>query len=404
MTLTDRYITVTAPAGFEGYPTRRNHYFKTRNSAHEFRLRIKRWKAEQKSPSDTLSFDDNDKRWMAYLRAHVGNLEQLPEIVAHWNRTAKDIREIITVKELCRRYVLDRKSRVSNKGTLSEDRFVARRLASSTGAINAHEMHLSDVSAFLDTATGEAIRRKFYKIGSLIFKFARDNGHVILNCFDEIKRPKISYTTPGILTPEEFRQLLIAAQSKPDVLAFVAISGFAGLRRDELLKEYGSDSVLEWCDINFEKRLIKVRPEVAKKTTRRTGDRRFVPIEAALLEILTSLRREIGNVVTISDAAFRKQFRTICTAADVTPPKNSLRHSFASYWLARSEKEGLGRLATIMGNSEAVVRRHYLEVLGPEDGFAWFALPGAPLVASAGPQISSASARDDSLSLSKNAA
>jgi len=28
-----------------------------------------------------LSFDDSDKHWLAYLRAHVGNLELLPAIV-----------------------------------------------------------------------------------------------------------------------------------------------------------------------------------------------------------------------------------------------------------------------------------------------------------------------------------
>jgi len=71
----DRYTRVTAPAGFDGRATRRDYYFKTRNAAREFRLRIRRWKAEQKYPSDTLSFDDTDKRWLAYLRAHVGNLE-----------------------------------------------------------------------------------------------------------------------------------------------------------------------------------------------------------------------------------------------------------------------------------------------------------------------------------------
>src|SRR5208337_3428152 len=87
--MNDRYTRVTAPAGFDGHATRRDYYFKTRNAAREFRLRIKRWKAEQKSPADTLSFDDSDKRWLAYLRAHVGNLELLPAIVTHWERTAK---------------------------------------------------------------------------------------------------------------------------------------------------------------------------------------------------------------------------------------------------------------------------------------------------------------------------
>ena len=89
--MNDGYTRVTAPAGFDAQATRRDYYFKTRNAAREFRLRIKRWKAEQKYPADTLSFDDSDKRWLAYLRAHVGNLELLPTIVTHWERSAKPI-------------------------------------------------------------------------------------------------------------------------------------------------------------------------------------------------------------------------------------------------------------------------------------------------------------------------
>ena len=87
--MNDHYTRVTAPAGFDGQATRRDYYFKARSAAREFRLRIRRWKAEQKSPTDTLSFDDSDKRWLAYLRAHVGKLELLPAIVTHWERTAK---------------------------------------------------------------------------------------------------------------------------------------------------------------------------------------------------------------------------------------------------------------------------------------------------------------------------
>jgi len=50
-----------------------------------------------------------------------------------------------------------------------------------------------------------------------------------------------------------------------------------------------------------------------------------------------------------------------------------LRHSFASYWLARSEN-GVGALSKQMGNSESVCRRHYLETLTPDEGKAWFAI------------------------------
>jgi len=79
----DRYTRVTAPAGCDGQATRRDYYFRTRNTAREFRLRIKRWKAEQKYSAGMLSFDDSDKRGLAYLRAHVGDLELSPAIVTH---------------------------------------------------------------------------------------------------------------------------------------------------------------------------------------------------------------------------------------------------------------------------------------------------------------------------------
>jgi hypothetical protein len=87
----------------------------TKNAAREFRLRIKRWKAEQKSPTDTLSFDDSDKRWLAYLRAHVGNLELLPAIVTHWERTAKPFTRPLKVEELCKAFVLYRQSKGLDK-------------------------------------------------------------------------------------------------------------------------------------------------------------------------------------------------------------------------------------------------------------------------------------------------
>src|SRR5215472_14179552 len=113
--MNDRYTRVTAPAGFDGQATRRDYYFKARKAAREFRLRIKRWKAEQKSPTDTLSFDDSDKRWLAYLRAHVGNLELLPTIVTHWERTAKPISRPLKVEELCKAFVLYRQGKDSTR-------------------------------------------------------------------------------------------------------------------------------------------------------------------------------------------------------------------------------------------------------------------------------------------------
>lgn len=55
--------------------------------------------------------------------------------------------------------------------------------------------------------------------------------------------------------------------------------------------------------------------------------------------------------------------KELCLRSKVNPPNNALRHSYASYWLARSSKEGLGELSKRMGNSDAICKRYYLETL-----------------------------------------
>ena len=81
------------------------------------------------------------------------------------------------------------------------------------------------------------------------------------------------------------------------------------------------------------------------------------------------------------DSAVRRRMKKLRLASKVNPPTNALRHSYASYWLARSSKEGLGELSKRMGNSEAVCKRHYLETLTREEGAAWFKIRRSKAVA-----------------------
>jgi integrase len=160
----------------------------------------------------------------------------------------------------------------------------------------------------------------------------------------------------------------------PELIPFLAMAGFAGVRRSELVREYAEDQVLKWEDVDWQKHLITVRHEVAKQTSRKMGNRRFIPMEAALLHWLRPYRKTEGLLIPLVDSAVRRRMKKLCLHSKVNPPNNALRHSYASYWLARSSKEGLGELSKRMGNSEAVCKRHYLETLTREEGKSWFAL------------------------------
>ena len=233
---------------------------------------------------------------------------------------------------------------------------------------------LAEVCSFLDTAkTSDSLEHKLYKVGSLIFASGREQRALVLSPFDDIDRPEVAYTVPEILEPAKFKQLLATAEEEvPELIPFLAMAGFAGLRRSELVREYAADQVLRWEDINWQKQLITVRHEVAKQTSRKMGNRRFIPMEAALLHWLSPYRKEEGLLIPMVDSAVRRRMKKLRLASKVNPPTNALRRSYASYWLSRSSKEGLGELSKRMGNSETVCKRHYLETLTREEGTAWF--------------------------------
>ena len=88
---------------------------------------------------------------------------------------------------------------------------------------------------------------------------------LVLNPFYEIDRPKVAYRVPEILEPAQFKTLLETAEEEvPELIPFLAMAGFAGVRRSELVREYAEDQVLKWEDVDWQKQLITVRHEVAK--------------------------------------------------------------------------------------------------------------------------------------------
>ena len=133
------------------------------------------------------------------------------------------------------------------------------------------------ISEFLDKATSDSTGRKFYKVVSQMFDFGRERHVVASNPCAEIMRPKIAFKEPAIITPRIFETLLRTAKAEfPVLLPYLIVAGFAGVRRDELIREYRSDKILRWEDFYWVRGLIEIRSEVAKKTARKRGDRRFI--------------------------------------------------------------------------------------------------------------------------------
>jgi integrase len=261
----------------------------------------------------------------------------------------------------------------NNRRTIADIQYRLRSFAIEFGFRTVDSITTQEVRDYLDKIPRGYSRRNAYKWLSPAFEWAKQQRMTATNPFDEIERPEAGRGEPGIITPDEFKNLLTVADEKfPKLVTFLACAGLAGLRTSELVGMYAQDEILQWPDVLFDRQLIVIRGEVAKQTQRVSGDRRFVKMEPVLETWLLPHRKAEGPVVEFTESWLRKQLRRLYTEADVNPPDNALRHSFASYWLARTGAEGVGKLAIQMGNSESVTKRHYIEALLPGDGDRYF--------------------------------
>jgi integrase len=175
--------------------------------------------------------------------------------------------------------------------------------------------------------------------------------------------------------PDELRNLL--SKCAPEIVPYVAICAFAGLRPSEAAS-------LLWSDIHLDTMQIEVRARHSK--TRRY---RLVPIQPNLGKWLVQFRSADGPIYYS-----RRKFREAYKAAGMEEWKmDILRHSYGTYRLPILKSADA--LALEMGNSPDVIFRHYRRPMNEARASAYFDLrPGfQPSLTSAG---ALSDARDES--------
>jgi len=204
----------------------------------------------------------------------------------------------------------------------------------------------SDIQAWLDGLKLSAQNyRNFRTVLNTLFEFAVARSYASDNPVERVERVKVRNGEIKIYTPAEIARLLAAAS--PDFRPCIALGAFGGLRSSEI--------------------------------ERLGPGRRIVPIHDNLTEWLHPYAGQEGKVWTGSHEEFYEAQQA--TGAAARPPvrwkSNALRHSYASYRFAQTADAG--RVAGELGNSAAVVHRHYRELVKPVDAERWFNVgPEAP--------------------------
>ena len=197
-----------------------------------------------------------------------------------------------------------------------------------------------------------------------LFAYGVKLGACVANPVSGIDSRKVVRGAPSILTPAQLSALLTVCADDAEMLAYVAVGAFAGLRRAEIER-------LRWEDVNLARGFITVGAESAK-----TAKRRLVPVGEALRAWLAPIIQRAGMVAPTVN--FRRRFHIAREAAGLLDgwEGNELRHSYASYRLA--EIQDAARVALECGNSPTVLQQHYRELATPDDAAAWFAVKPQP--------------------------
>jgi integrase len=165
-------------------------------------------------------------------------------------------------------------------------------------------------------------------------------------------------TPVEIFMPSELAALF--KHASPQIAPCIALSAFAGLRAEEIIR-------LDWSDVERRPGFIEVAAHKAK-----TATRRIVPIVDNLSQWLAIAPRNGEGVWPHSKGYFFEALRNASDAAGIKWRQNALRHSFITYRLA--EIQDVNRVALEAGNSPQMIFRHYRELATPEQARTWFAI------------------------------
>lgn len=363
---------VVIPARYTETGKRKTEYFHTRAEAESRIAAIKldgRAAVTGKRPEPT---PQHIRQILEHAAAELGNdpAKILDAIRAY--KTHHAVKQA-TVRQAVELYLEWRKGRVSSS-THDADRWRLLRLVYAHSAIPLSVITTQDIEQFLDRCGKNS--RSIYKSLSPLFKWAKRYGYLASNPVLDVHPPDTGFGQNNDIYPVNTfaRMLNIATQKYPPLLPVFVLGGLCGLRACESYRLTRNSDAIQWNDL--QNKYIHIRESVAK-STRRLSDTRYITDNRALEALSAWLplfpKHDAPFIVQYSKRKINEFKRAFRKETGIKLIKNGLRNSYCSYSLSLPGVT-LESLAKQAGNSPAVLRRHYVEVLPPESGADWFSL------------------------------
>lgn len=308
---------------------------------------------------------DADKRnlldWREALARHG---KTIADAVAHYCAHLERCKVSITLNELSDKFQTLKGREKASRRYQDDLRSRLGIFCADFGDRIAADVTTDEISAWLAGLDAAPVTVANYRrILAVLFNYAVSLRACEFNPVDGALKPKIVDAEVGILSVKESLALLRAASERPEILPAIAIGLFAGVRDAEIKR-------MDWSNVDFESGHITISAGMAKK-----GSRRLVKIQPALRAWLEPQRQLSGAIWPAGERGRILTEAAREAAGLATWPHNALRHSFASYALAKWQNANA--LALEMGNSVPVILEHYRELVLPAEAETFWNLTPA---------------------------
>jgi len=209
-------------------------------------------------------------------------------------------------------------------------------------------------------------RRKYRLFIGMFFKWVVDEGHLLKNPAEGIKFKTEKYQGQSYSVAQTKKLLRHVIETNRDLVGYFAVLTFAGLRPTEGLR-------VQWEDYNEKTHQLYVR---AGKTPAR-----FVDLEPTAVEWMKFHRENTPDGTPFLNLTnLENRMKVIRTAVfNGGWIQDGLRHGFGTHYKALTQS--VNKVADQMGNSVAVVLRHYARTITKDDCMAFWDLTPANVLA-----------------------
>jgi hypothetical protein len=370
---------LTKPARYSDDNKPQTLYFKTREEGNAAIANL----ANRSASNHTVRMPMSDQVFLEELRSLLGSNDGIRQAVDFYARTVLSVKKHGTVSDLLTDYLAWQETMNRTVDGLKAVRYLAGKFKAGFCNDNVTSLTYSNVSGWINSfpgGKGHSARRSAYVFAHALLNWAQKHEWLGQDILKGMEKPAVN-VLKNILPIGTFSAILNACAGNAEfrsILPVLVLQGFAGVRSCELvgIQTLQSDVVF-WSDFDWTEGTLHIRDEVAKQTTRKNGDERWVTLCPAALAWLQSVAQTAGPVFAGNRDNFGEIKKALLKVAKQKMERNTLRHSYATYSIS------IGSLADVaknMGDLEGRVKSTYLDPsIKPQAGNAWFALRPAGL-------------------------